>query len=130
MLSILITCLKSSRNSFCLSCYRGKMHWGRGSGFTCRTIYRRPQNFTLGRPTWLGDILRTLAWDVPKCYIEDHMGTFLRHLFGTSWGRPRDVILPSGKLLCKIPTSLYQKICDRDILLVKLQAYNIFLRIL
>ena len=32
-------------------------------------------------------------------YIEDHMGTSIVHLLGTSSGRRRDVVLPSGVLV-------------------------------
>ena len=89
---------------------------------------RRPQDVSTGPPMALhigqyGDVLRTLAWDVlgtsyfnvlstsvedvfrtlvgdvPWRYKEDHMGTSIGNLLGTSWGRPRDVVLPAGKVL-------------------------------
>ena len=37
------------------------------------------------------------AGDVPWRYIDDHMGTSIGRLLGTSSGHPRDVILPSGR---------------------------------
>ena len=42
------------------------------------------------------NVLRTLVGEVPWRYIEDHMGTFIGRLLGTSSGRPWDVILPVG----------------------------------
>ena len=44
------------------------------------------------------DVLRKSAGDVPWRYIEDHMETSIGRLSGTSSGRPRNVILPSGKI--------------------------------
>ena len=38
------------------------------------------------------NVLRTLVEDVPWRYIEDHMGTFIEGLFGTSSGRPQDLL--------------------------------------
>ena len=47
--------------------------------------------------TSAGDVFKTLVGDVPWHYIEDHMGTSIGRLLGTSSGRPQDVILTSGK---------------------------------
>ena len=44
------------------------------------------------------NVLRTLAVDFPWCYIEDDMRTTIGCLLATSSGRPRDIILPSGKI--------------------------------
>ena len=49
--------------------------------------------------TSVEDVFRTLVGDVPWRYKEDHMGTSIGNLLGTSWGRPRDVVLPAGKVL-------------------------------
>ena len=42
--------------------------------------------------TLVGDVLRTSAGDVPWHYIEDHMGTSIGRLLGTSSGGPREAI--------------------------------------
>ena len=72
---------------------------------------RRLQAFSRGRPTALhigqyGDVLRTSYFnvlrtsvgDVPWRYTEDHLRTSIGRLLETSSG-PRDLILPSGKML-------------------------------
>lgn len=65
------------------------MSVGNALSVTYRTV--------LGHPWKLHfHILRTPAVDVSWRYIEDHMGTSIRHLLQASSGRPRDVILPSG----------------------------------
>ena len=58
-----------------------------------------------------GDAVRTLHWtslgrhistvvgDTPWHYIENHMGTFIGRVLGTSSGHPRDVSLLIGKEL-------------------------------
>ena len=48
--------------------------------------------------TSVEDVLRTSVGDVPWRYVEDHIGTSIERLLGTSSGRPRDVILLSGYL--------------------------------
>ena len=57
---------------------------------------RRTSYFNVQR-TSVEDVLRMSAGDVPWRYIEDHMGTSIGRLLGTSSGHPRDVILPSGR---------------------------------
>ena len=90
---------------------------------------RPPQDAARGRPLALyigqyGDVFRTLQWSVLKTsyfkvlstsvegilwtfveeftfrYIEDQMGTFIGHILGKSSGYRRDVIFPSGNILC------------------------------
>ena len=62
---------------------------------TYRTLWRRPQDIIFQRPKDVGRGSRQhVGRDVPWSYIEDHMGTLL----GTSSGRFRDVIIPSGTL--------------------------------
>ena len=55
-------------------------------------MYQRPDDVGRGRPHDIGS-------EVPWRYIKGHMGTSIGRLLGTSSGRPRDVILPSGKRL-------------------------------
>ena len=74
-----------------------------------------PQDVSMGRPKVLhrgpyGNVLTTSFWDILR----------------TSSGRN----FTEWEATLKITTSLYQKICDRDLILVKLQAYNMFLRYL
>ena len=72
------------------------------------TLWGRPQEVTVGRPQdvkfqrakdvgrgRLQDVDRELPWG----YIEDHIGTSIRCLLGTSSERPGEVILPNGLLL-------------------------------
>ena len=72
------------------------------------TLWGRPQEVTVGRPQdvkfqrpkdvgrgRLQDVGRELPWG----YIEDHIGTSIRCLLGTSSERPWEVILPNGLLL-------------------------------
>ena len=63
-----------------------KLHWD-----VFRMSYLNVQR------TSVEDVLRTSAGDFPWRYIEDHMGTSIGHILGTSSGRPREIILPSGK---------------------------------
>ena len=46
--------------------------------------------------TSVGDAFSMSGGDVPWRCIEDHMGMSIGHLLGTSTGRPREIILPSG----------------------------------
>ena len=46
-------------------------------------------------------VFKTLVGDVPWRYIENHMGTSIGRLLGTSPGRPRDVVLPSGEYILR-----------------------------
>ena len=74
-------------------------------GVTYRTVWGRNQDITLGlpqevifhRPTDVGrGSPQNVEVDVPWRYIEDHMGTSMGRLLGTSSGRHWDLILPSG----------------------------------
>ena len=53
-------------------------------------MFQRPEDVGRGRPQDVGR-----AGDVHWRYMENHTGCLL----GTSSGRPRDVILPSGYVL-------------------------------
>ena len=57
---------------------------------------RRPEGAIFQRLKDVGRVRhQDVAGDVSWHYIEDHMGTSIKHLLGTSSGRPRDVILLS-----------------------------------
>ena len=64
------------------------------------TLWGRPQDVKFQRAKDVGrgrlqDVDRELPWG----YIEDHIGTSIRCLLGTSSERPGEVILPNGLLL-------------------------------
>ena len=67
-------------------------------------MFQRPEDVGRGRPQDVGR-----AGDVHWRYMENHTGCLL----GTSSGRPRDVILPSGYVLRVFQTfiSSLTKIC-------------------
>ena len=79
---------------------------GTSLGVTYRILWGGPQDFTLGRPK---DVIfqrpkdggRGRSQDVsrkrPLALHRARYGTFIERLLGTSSGRPRDIILPSGQ---------------------------------
>ena len=84
-------------------------------GVTYRTLWGHLQDVTLRCPQEVifqcskdfgRESPQDIAADVPWRYKEDHMGTSIGRILGTSSGRPQDLILPSGmhmKRVFKLP---------------------------